>query len=584
VTPGARFREILRPYRGRLLVALLLNFVHGFAVAWQTMATKYVIDAASGETAGGTTDTATRFTAVLAVVGLYLAVSVVGKMTLWHLGFRVWSRIREELLRDLRSRLFRHATALCLRFHHRTPSGELHAVLFGHPVGAAVEFGGTLATGVSGALATLILSATWLAGWDLWCAATLAGGILVNVLLLPKTQQAVHRLTTEHQQVSERTGARVLDLLRGARSVKIHAAEDRVADAFTDQARELAERGYRLGLGHHLIHARQELIGYLGFSALAIVAGWRFIGGHITAGELAAFLTAFFTLQWPLGLVLSIGQQWAGTRAGLERLEQVLGERTTVPDPPAAQPAPERGELRLEGLRFAYDPARPPALDGVDLTIPAGQRIALVGASGAGKSTIGSLLLRLYDPDGGAITVGGTDLRALRGADWRARWGAVPQDPFVFAGSVRDNLALVAPAAGDAAMVRALEQAGAWAFVSAIGGLDARLGEGGATISGGQRQRLAIARAFLGNPAFYLFDEATSALDAENERLVQDAITALDRQATVVVIAHRLATVRACDRVVVLDQGRVVEDGPFADLARAGGPFQRMVALQDLRG
>jgi ATP-binding cassette subfamily B protein len=217
------------------------------------------------------------------------------------------------------------------------------------------------------------------------------------------------------------------------------------------------------------------------------------------------------------------------------------------------------------------------------LTIPRGQRIALVGPSGAGKSTLAQLLLRLYDPQSGSVRLGGVDLRKFEASDLRKQFGVVPQDPFIFRTTMRDNIRVARSDASDDAIRRACELANAWEFIARLpGGLDACVGEGGSSLSGGQRQRLAIARAILRDPTILLLDEATSALDAESEALVQEALARLMRGRTTLVIAHRLSTVAGAHRVVVVDGGQVVEAGTHAELLARAGPYRRLVERQML--
>jgi ABC-type multidrug transport system fused ATPase/permease subunit len=224
-------------------------------------------------------------------------------------------------------------------------------------------------------------------------------------------------------------------------------------------------------------------------------------------------------------------------------------------------------------------------LRGFSLRIPYGQKVAFVGPSGAGKSTISQLLLRLYDPEAGSISLGGVGLRPFSGPELRRRCGVVPQDPFLFRTSVRDNLRVARPDADEAAIRRACEMANAWEFVGKLPqGLDTRVGEGGSNLSGGQRQRLAVARALLADPPFFIFDEATSALDTVSESLIQDALEKNLAGRTAIFIAHRLATVKGCDRIVVIDAGQVAQDGTYDQLVEREGLFKELVLGQKLRG
>jgi ABC-type multidrug transport system fused ATPase/permease subunit len=275
---------------------------------------------------------------------------------------------------------------------------------------------------------------------------------------------------------------------------------------------------------------------------------------------------------------------WGGAGASIERIGLVLDTASTTPDPvgPVAL-IPTGGVIEFDRVGFAYVPGQP-VLHDLTLTIPPGQRIALVGPSGAGKSTLAQLLLRLYDPQSGAVRLGGVDLRKFESGDLRKQFGVVPQDPFIFRTTMRDNVRVARPDAGDEAIRQACELANAWEFIAKLPGrLDARVGEGGSSLSGGQRQRLAIARALLAEPRCFIFDEATSALDTLSEQLIQQAIERNLGGHTVIFIAHRLATVKNCDRILVIAAGRIAQDGTYAELAGAPGLFQDLVQGQSLR-
>jgi ABC-type multidrug transport system fused ATPase/permease subunit len=247
------------------------------------------------------------------------------------------------------------------------------------------------------------------------------------------------------------------------------------------------------------------------------------------------------------------------------------------------KPVPLTGDLEMRHVHFAYDQA--PVLRDVCFVIPYGQTVALVGPSGSGKSTIAQLFLRLYDPDSGEILLGGQNLRACAGAEIRRRFGVVPQDPFIFRTTLRQNLRVADPDATDADLERVCRQANAWEFIEKLPqGLDTPVGEGGSNLSGGQKQRLAIARALLADPSFFLLDEPTSALDTLSEQLIQETLRQVSRGRTTIIIAHRLATVRQCQRVLVVRDGVIAQDGTYEELVQRSGLFQNLVQGQQLQG
>ena len=285
-----------------------------------------------------------------------------------------------------------------------------------------------------------------------------------------------------------------------------------------------------------------------------------------------------------LGQLSEVWGEVSAASGAAERLFEILRVKSAdrAPASPVAMPVPARGDVGFENVSFAY-PTRPDvlAVDGVSLSVSAGEKVAIVGPSGAGKSTLFHLLLRFYDPASGTISFDGVPIKAADPREVRARIALVPQDSVVFAATARENIRFGRPDASDAEVERAADLAHATEFIRRLpDGFEAQLGERGVTLSGGQRQRIAIARAILRDAPLLLLDEATSSLDAESETLVQTALEELMRHRTTLVIAHRLATVLSCDRIMVMDQGRIVEQGTHASLVAANGLYARLARLQ----
>jgi ABC-type multidrug transport system fused ATPase/permease subunit len=375
--------------------------------------------------------------------------------------------------------------------------------------------------------------------------------------------------------------------------VKLYAMEDKVAEDFGQQVWQVGQKSYRRDVLSHIQWMKHETTGYLCFSLLCVALAWRYFYDHshkppeqqITIGKLQIYLVAFASLQGQLMVLFQLSTFKAAAQAGVKRIQAVLKTASTTPDPIGYEaPLPQKGDIVLYNVTFGYDPDRQ-VLKDVNLTIPYGQRVALVGPSGAGKSTVTQLLLRLYDPDQGAILIGGMNIRHCRGPDLRHKFGVVPQDPFIFRTTIGYNLCVARPGASNAEIRRACELANAWEFISRLpAGLDTPVGEGGSTLSGGQRQRLAIARALLAQPDYFIFDEATSALDTVSEAMVQQAMENAVSGKTSLIIAHRLATVKNCDRILVIDDGRIIQDGSYDQLVGQPGLFRGLVQGQVLKG
>lgn len=579
--PGAL--EIIWPYvkpqRWALLVAVGLNALHGFAITFQVFTVGWLVDWVLGK--GNLPPDMWRRTLAL-VVGYFL-VSIFGRMLCWHLGYRIFTRVREQMLSALRARFFRQLNALCLRFHMKRSSGELFSYLFGSPLNNIVQFYQHCSAGLAGALTT-VFSAVGMLLWTDWVlTAILSLTVGLQVFMMDRARRTNRRIHLDFQKLESSVTGTVADLLRGTRAVKLYSMEKTVEGEFGQQIQMISSKSYERDVRVHMEWMKQETISYAGFALMLGACAWQFSLAKITIGEVSMFMLAFQQLAGPLTIISQAFALWGSAQASIERIGEVLRATPTTPDPSAHQmPVPPAGDIEMREVHFSYD--EQPVLNGVNLRIPYGQSVALVGPSGSGKSTIAQLLLRLYDPNRGEILFGGQNLRQCAGSEVRRRFGVVPQDPFIFRTTIRQNLRAAEPDADDAAIERVCRLANAWEFIEKLPDrLDTRVGEDGSTLSGGQRQRLAIARALLANPPVLLFDEATSALDTLSERLIHETMRKVCSGRTALIIAHRLATVRDCDRILVINNGRVEQDGTFDGLLSVDGLFKDLVQGQQLQ-
>jgi ATP-binding cassette subfamily B protein len=513
----------------------------------------------------------------LAAVAAALAVATGGRFYFTH-------KLGERVVADLREALYAHVIRLDQAWFAKVRTGEVLSrlttdlAIVEALVGATVAVAVRNALTVVGALSVMIVVDPALTGFV----------FLVVILILSPlfiVGRRVRRLSVAAQSRFAEAVGYAGETLDALETVQAFGREASVAARF----RDAVEGAYATSLARVGARAVMTVL------VMALAAGgvglvlWRaslavFVDGTLSAGALLEFVVLSVLAA---GAVGSLGEAWGDIQksaGAMARIGEMLDERPAIAAPvhPRPLPAPSRGGFSFEGVSFAY-PGRPElaALDGFDLAVRPGERVALVGPSGAGKSTVLRLLLRFYDPDAGVVRIDGVDLREADPAEVRARVALVSQEAALFSGSALENLRFGRESADEAQILAAARAAQAEGFLAALpGGMGAALGERAKSLSGGQRQRIAIARALLRDAPILLLDEATSALDAENERLVQRALAEAMGGRTSLVIAHRLATVLAADRIVVMDAGRVVEQGTHGELSSRGGLYARLAELQ----
>ena len=567
--------------RWPLIFACILVGMSGGAVAVQNIFPKwlfsYVLDVEN-------IAVAERWRRLVWLAVGYLVLTSIVRMMFWHIGYRLFTRARENVVFGLRGRFFRHVNHLCLRFHGTHSSGELFSYLFGSPLSAVMQFFQHATMSLPSSIISVLLTLALFWQWDWVIASLLLLTASLSVHMMMRSRRRIEKIQKEFQALEGNVSGQVADLLRGNKAVKLYAMETQVVRDFEKQADVIGRKTYERDVDSHVEWIKHEGLTYVCYAALMAACTWRYLSGHIDLGIVAACLASYLGLVSPMQQVFIAFTLWGGASAALDRIGNVLDTASTTPEPASAHAQlPARADLVLDHVTFGYDAAQPILRD-LTLTIRPGERVAFVGPSGAGKTTITQLLLRLYDPQAGAVRIGDVDLKTVSGSSLRRYFGVVPQDPFIFNTTLRDNLRVARPDASDEAIRAACEKANAWEFIAALpGGLDARVGEGGSMLSGGQRQRLAIARALLAEPACFIFDEATSALDTLSEQLISQALEHNLGDRTAVFIAHRLSTVKHCDRIFVLAGGSLVQAGTYDELVAGAGLFQDLVRGQQLR-
>ncbi len=571
--PLARLLPYMMRYRGMVVAALFFLTVAAATTLTLPLAVRRMID--HGFSGADTTFIANYFSMLVVIAAVLALASACRYYYVITLGERVVS--------DLRGDVFSHVTSLSPSFFDTAQSGEIVSRLAADTTQIKSAVGATASMALRnvimgiGALAMMVVTSPKLSG-------LVIAAIPFIVVPLVAFGRSVRRRSRAAQDTLAQATAYASEQIGAVRTLQAFTNEGLVTAKFA-AAVESAFQAARAS-----VFARAILTFFAIFAVFSSVVAVLWFGsrdvldGTISAGTLGQFLLYSVIAAGALGALSEVWGELSQAAGATERLAELLDEVPAIATPAAPRPLPaeSKGAVAFRGVHFSY-PSRPdrPALHGLTFSVSQGETVAIVGPSGAGKSTVFGLILRYYDPQSGAVTIDGVDVREADPAAVRRRIAIVPQDVTIFATSIRENIAFGRPDASDADIEAAARAARADEFIRRLDrGYDTAVGERGVTLSGGQRQRIAIARAILRDAPILLLDEATSALDAESEKLVQSALELLMQGRTTIVIAHRLATVLKADRILVMDDGHIVEEGTHQSLVAKGGVYARLARLQ----
>lgn len=565
------WRDYLRRHRAFIFVALFFMALEGSMLG----ALSYIVQPLFDEVfvAG---DRGAVFWVSMAVGGLFAvrAISAFSHRVLMH-----GAVIR--VMADMQQDLLAHLISLDSAFFATNPPGTLLERVRGDVTAANTIWQTVLSAAARDVISLIALLGVAISVDPLWTLVAVAGvPLLMGPILM--LQRYVRRTSFRVREGAARLSTRLDEIFHGVNTLKLNTAEELETKRFGSEMRYFVSKEMKARMGQAAIPALTDVIAAIGFAGVLLYGGNQIIDGQKTVGEFMSFFTAMGLLFEPMRRVANVSGAWQAARASLERIRALFHEKPTIVSPVPAVPAPaSAGEADVVFDDVVVTFGTENALKGTSFVARAGETTALVGASGAGKSTIFNVLTRLVDPSSGGIEIGGVSSRSMALPELRSLFSVVTQDAPMFDETLRENIVLNTPGVSDAQLEDALEAAHLSEFVAGLPqGLETPVGPRGSLLSGGQRQRVAIARAVLRNAPILLLDEATSALDAESESRVQAALEKLSVGRTTLVIAHRLSTVRQADKIVVMERGRVVDEGTHADLIGRGGVYAKLYELQ----
>lgn len=564
-----RLLVYLRPYRLRMAFAILALAVASLTALAFPLVIVQLLDAVLSAR-----DPNRLATFTLALLGLFFIQALFTFFQSYMLSY-----VGERIVLDLRTTLYRHLQGLSLDFYANRRVGELVS-----RISSDVTQVRSVLTNNFTQLLSAIVSLTGSVVIVFILNPRLVGFVLVLALTIVVIGfvfgRGFQRLSTHVQDELAQSTVAVEEGLQGIRVVKSFAREPYEIDRYTNAMERTLAASLRLAVYRAAFGA---LMAFLGFGAIAAIlwfSGQEVLAGRLAFATISGFIIYAITIAANLAQLSGLYSQFREALGAVQRVFEILDTQPTVSDMPGAAVLPHiRGAISFDHVCFAYEQAA--VLHDISLDIKPGEIVALVGPSGAGKSTLFNLIPRFYDPSSGTVCIDGHDLRGLTQASLRSQIGLVPQETMLFGGSIRDNIAYGRLDASPEEIVAAAKAANAHEFIEATSdGYETIVGERGVKLSGGQRQRIAIARAILKDPQILLLDEATSSLDSESEGLVQEALDRLMHGRTAVIIAHRLSTIKIVDRIIVLDQGRIIEQGGHEELIAHNGLYAHLYAMQ----
>jgi len=578
--------QYIGDYKKNVFISVIFSFLTGIMVAIQPLIIKYIVD--DGINADASNDKKMKI--VFAFCILYLIISLL-RMVFFGISANSTYRLMEGTLFNLRNAFFERVQSLSMSFYDKTASGELFNCVMGSPMNTIKTYLNSTIVNLPFQLVSFIISFVALFSYDWLLTLSLIIIIFIMVILNIRARQKIRSIAKEYISTENEASKYINDVIHGLEATKMYSIEDDIVEKFKMYTGSVRKKGLDRLVSMWIAHVKPESVQYLGTAFIYLLGAVLCVYRGLSTGELFAFLSSMGIILSSLTGVLNLLLEQNTASAGLEKIIDIINMKTETPEVEEGRArnieieresgkAKEIPCIEFENAVFGYGDKK--IYDGFNCKIKNNESVGLVGVSGSGKSTFTKLAMRLYDISEGAVKLYGRNIREYNIHDMRKCFGVVPQNPFMFQCSILENIRIACPKASNIEVIKAMEMAHVHEFVNELPqGWNTIIGDGGLNLSGGQKQRIAIARAILGNPDILIFDEATSALDNVSEKLIQKSMEELMKTHTVIIVAHRLTTIRNVDRILVFKDGDIVEEGKFDELAAKDGAFKELLTFKE---
>lgn len=578
----------LKPYLGKLLLSLILSGICGACLSIQPLVIKYIVDSGIGDKPffNIAIPSDYRVWFVIGCAVFYLVISLC-RIFSYRFGYYIQIRIMKNCMLHLRASVFSHIQQLCMRFFDKTPSGEIFNYIMGSPMSSIETYIETATRTLPYTIISFVCSLCALSvyDWQLTLVMFLTAVMMAAMNFL--SRRRVRETTKDYLDAERDASTYISDMLHGIDTIKTYSIEDEIVEKSIKQLDNVQKKCITNAITNLRANSRPEFASYTGTAVIYVVGSIACLKRGMTAGMLVAFLSSMALILSSLTTFLSMAFTRNSAEVALEKILKIMETKPTTPEPIPAKAHEIRQKIAeakavgapcvsFRNVSFTYDKKQ--IFNHFSCDIPYNQSVALVGRSGSGKTTFTKLLLRLYEANEGEILIHNHNIRHYPIHDLRSSFGVVLQNPFIFHDTIWNNVKVTNPHATDEEVYHAMDIARVTEFVKEFpDGVETVLGDGAQSLSGGQKQRVAIARAILKESDFLIFDEATSALDNISEKHIQMAMEDLMKTHTVIIIAHRLSTIKNVDRILVFDEGEIVQDGTYRELSVIPGKFRDML-------